>query len=215
MSLWDTIFGKPAAPGSQGGPPRQVMPPRLINTSLINPFASNFGNGNDLSDFQKSVYFFPGGNPDPAGGQTPLRDNLVDPFPVWIGVDLQMGPLKTARGHFPIPANFWLLSFFASSSSNVNGGFKVVVYDNNRRLPITLRPVDFNTLAGTGNSPLFLRVPYLLNPAGNDVKVKWTASNLETVTTNNVQFGLFGTQAIQGDPTQTSLAKRIAAALRP
>lgn len=208
MSLWNSIFGNPPRPGSQGGPPRQVMPPRLINVGVLNPYGQNFANGNDLADFQKSVYFFPGTGND----QAPLRDSLENPFPMWIAVDLQMGPLKTARGHFPIPDNFRLLNVFASSSSNVNGGFKLVLYDNSRRIPLVVRPINFNVRAGTGSSPIFERVPYNLNPAGGEVKVKFTIYNLETVAQNLVQLGLYGVQATVREAT---LRQRIAAALHP
>ena len=56
----------------------------------------------------------------------------------------------------PLPDNFTLLSFFASSSSVARGGFRVNVYDINRRIRLTERPVNFNAIAGTGSSPLFI-----------------------------------------------------------
>lgn len=180
MSFWDTLFGKTPPPGSPGGPPRQLTLPRLMNL-MVNPFAVR---GGSLANFQKDVYQY--------GGKALLRDLYKDPFPEWIGVDLVLGALKTARGHFPIPQNFYLLSYFASSSSNVKGGFKVVAYDTTRRIPLMLRPGNFNTLAGTGSSPLFNMVPYPI--VGQEPKLKWTIKNLETVAQNNIQFGIYGFQ---------------------
>src|SRR6202040_3849692 len=141
-NLWDMLFGKTPPPGMPGGPPRQLTLPRLMNL-MVNPLAIR---GGSAANFQKDVYEW--------GGVAILRDKYQNPFPEWIGVDLALGPLKTARGHFPIPANFYLLSYFASSSSSVKGGFKVVAYDTTRRMPLMLRPGNFNTLAGTGSSPL-------------------------------------------------------------
>lgn len=181
-SLWDKFFGPaPVPPGMPGGPPRQMTLPRLMNL-MVSPFATR-GMMPGM-DFQNAVYAF--------GGTAILRDAYKSPFPIWIGCDLQLGALKTARGHFPIPDNFYLLSYFASSSSNVKGGYKVVAYDTTRRMPLMLRPGNFNTLAGTGSSPLFNLVPYPI--VGKEPKIKWTVKNLETVATNNIQFGIYGFQ---------------------
>jgi len=180
-SLWDRLFGQTPPPGAPGGPPRQLTLPRLMNL-MVNPFAER-GTMPAL-DFQNAVYRF--------GGIAILKDTYKEPFPIWIGADLALGALKTARGHFPIPKNFYLLSYFCSSSSNVKGGFKVVAYDTARRMPFMLRPGNFNTLAGNGTSPLFNLVPYAID--GQEPKVKWTVKNLETVATNNIQFGMYGFQ---------------------
>ena len=64
--------------------------------------------------------------------------------------------------------------------------------DTARRMPFMLRPGNFNTLAGNGTSPLFNLVPYAID--GQEPKVKWTVKNLETVATNNIQFGMYGFQ---------------------
>lgn len=185
-NLWDMLFGKTPPPGSPGGPPRQLTLPRLMNL-MVNPEAIR---GGSAANFQKDVFQLFG-----RGDLAILRDNYKDPFPIWIGCDLQMGALKTARGHFPIPRNFYMLGYFSSSSSNVKGGYKVVTYDTGRRIALTLRPANFNALAGTGSSPLINRVPYPID--GKEPKVKWTIKNLETVATNNIQFGVFGFQVSQ------------------
>ena len=186
MSFWDTIFGKTPPPGAPGGPPRQLTLPRLLNT-LVNPYAVS---GGSVANFGKDVYRYEGYGPDIAV----LRDQFRNPFPIWIGCDLSLAALKTARGHFPIPKNFYLLNYWASSSSNVKGGFKAVFYDTNMRIALTLRPANFNTLAGTGSSPLFQHIPYLMNPLGTEVKLKWTVKNVETVSNNNIELGIYGIQ---------------------
>jgi len=188
MSFWDTLFGKTPPPGAPGGPPRQLTLPRLLNT-LINPYAIS---GGSVANFQKDVYRYP-----THGDIIWLKDKLQNPFPIWIGVDLSLGFLKTARGHFPIPKNFYLLNYFASASSNVKGGFKAVLYDTRCRIPFTLRPVNFNALAGQGSQPLFQHVPYMMNPEGKEVKLKWTVKNLETVANNNIELGIYGVQVTE------------------
>jgi len=106
----------------------------------------------------------------------------------------------------PLPDNFTLLSFFASASSVLKGGFRANVYDNNRRIRLTERPVDFNLMAGTGSSPLFLggdwgasrhAAPYAFQP--NNAQAMITIVNLETVN-NNIEFGMYGIQG--GHPVQ-------------
>jgi hypothetical protein len=203
MSLWDSIFGRTPQPGSPGGPPRQLTLPRLMNL-LVNPFAVT----GSIADFQKDVYQYK------QYGQIPiLRNGFQHPFPIWIGCSLSLGAFKTARGLFPIPANFYLLNYFASTDSNANGGFKVVVYDSNRRIAMTDRPINFNTLAGQGSAPLFQRVPYPMNVNGGEVKVKWTITSLESVATN-VEFGLYGIQVSDTDP-KTPIEQRVTQALHP
>ena len=179
-NLWDLIFGKAAPPGMPGGPRRQLSLPRLMNL-MVNPFATR---ASLVGDFQSAVYEY--------NGNAILKNGYKDPFPIWIGVDLQLAALKVARGHFPIPLNFYLLSYFASSTSNVKGGFKAIMYDTTRRIPLMLRPGNFNTLAGTGSSPMFFLRPYPIE--GQEPKIKWTIKNLETVAQNNIQLGLYGFQ---------------------
>ena len=185
-NLWDTLFGPAGAPppGTPGGPPRQLTLPRLMNL-MVNPLAIR---GGSAANFQKDIYEY--------GSGAILRNGYRDPFPIWMVADLSLGAMKTARGHFPIPRNFYLLSLFASSSSNVKGGYKVVAYDTTRRMPFMLRPGNFNTLAGNGSSPLFMKVPYPID--GKEPKIKWTVASLESVT-NNVQFGLYGFQVSQSN----------------
>jgi hypothetical protein len=75
----------------------------------------------------------------------------------------------------------------------VNDGFRVNVYDVNRRRALTIRPANFNTLAGRGGSLLFQRTAYPFGRSVNNSppQAKITIVNLETVA-NSIQFGFYG-----------------------
>lgn len=183
MGSWNISFDRPPAPG------RQLMLPRLMNL-LINPFARS----RDISgDPGGAVYLF--------GGQTILDHSLLsDQPPQWPMIEFSnpaLGTLKTGRSRILLPEDFVLLNYWASASSNVQGGFRVNIYDVNRRRSLTIRPVNFNTLAGQGSAPLFQRRPY---PFGRTIQVKGvsqppcakiTLVNLEAVA-NTIQFGFYG-----------------------
>jgi hypothetical protein len=181
--------GAPAASADGAPPLRPLMLPRIIAT-FENIFAAS---GNTPSDNQKDVYI--------SGDGSVFEGSIKGGTPSWIPCDfLPLGPSKTGRSKMPLPDNFTLLSFFASSSSVARGGFRVNVYDINRRIRLTERPVNFNAIAGTGSSPLFLggdwgasRVaqPYQFQPSNAQVMI--TIVNLEIVN-NNIEFGLYGIQ---------------------
>ena len=179
MGIWGGFLqGPPPAP-----PAKQLMLPRLMNL-LINPFAR----ARDISgDAGGAVYFF--------GGEKLLNGGLDGAGPPqWPLVEFApLGALKTGRSRILLPEDFVLLNYWASSSSNVRGGFRVMVYDVNRRMPLTLRPADFNVLAGQGNAPLILRRPYPFGKSVNNSppQAKITIVNLETVN-NTIQFGFYG-----------------------
>jgi hypothetical protein len=159
------------------------MLPRLLNL-LLNPLAKL--NHDGLANFQKSVY-------DWSKGSTLAltADGLP---PQWPLVEfIPLGPLKTGRSRIMLPEDFVLLSYFASSSSNVKGGFRVSVYDVNRRRSLTIRPVNFNTIAGNGSSPLFFQRPYPFGRSINNSppQAKIVISSLESVN-SNIQFGFYG-----------------------
>lgn len=170
----------PAAP-----PPRQLMAARLMNM-VINPFARATLDG--LGNFQRGVYFWDDGR---------LALPYTEGFPQWPMIEFfPLGPLKTGRSRILLPENFTLLSYWASSSVNVNGGFRVNVYDVNRRVALTMYPSNFNTIAGQGSAPLFMS-GYSF---GRSVKIQGVTSppqakinivNLET-SNNNIQFGFYG-----------------------
>lgn len=179
----------PPEPSPVGGPPlRQLMLPRIIAT-----FNSVFANsGNSPADNQKDVYI---------QGDGSVFDQVTGGTPTWVPCDfLPLGASKTGRSKMPLPDNFTLLAFMASSSSVARGGFRVNVYDINRRIRLTERPVNFNEIAGTGSSPLFIggdwgpsrfAFPYAFQP--DNAQVMITIVNLEIVN-NNIEFVLYGMQ---------------------
>jgi hypothetical protein len=160
---------------------KQLMLPRLMNL-LINPFARITYDG--LANFQKTVYRW--------GDWTVL--GFTADIPQWPTIEFNtLGALKTGRSRILLPDDFVLLSYWASASSNVKGGFRVMVYDVNRRIPLTIRPADFNAIAGQGSAPLFLQAPYPFGKSINNSppQAKITIVNLETVA-NLIQFGFYG-----------------------
>lgn len=183
MGWFDNLGASPAPPL------RSLTLPRLMNT-LINPFAR----GESLANFQRNVYVLDEGPIIPIEGGTPM----------WVYCEFNtLGSLKTGRTRIPMPDSFRLLSYFGSASVNTKGGFRVNVYDVNRRQRLTDRPVDLQTLAGTGNSPLFQGAelgsrrgyPYAFQDVNAQVLI--TIVNLEP-NPNLIQFGMYGIQG--GNP---------------
>jgi hypothetical protein len=179
---WFRGMGADAPPPPQ----RSLTIPRLINT-LLNPFAQS----GQAANFQKDVYLYG------DGGIYGIKNGM----PTWVYCDfLPLGPSKTGRTKINIPDSFTLLAFLASSSSIVRGGFRVNVYDVNRRRRLTERPANFNTMAGTGSSPMFMggsrssrmsADPYRFKDSNAQAMI--TIVNLETVN-NNIEFILYGVQ---------------------
>lgn len=177
MGIWGGFLQGPAP-----APLKQLMPARLMNL-LINPFARS----RDISgDPGGAVYFF--------GGDVLLDGGLKGGIPQWPLIEFApLGALKTGRSRILLPDDFVLLNYWASSSVTDHGGFRVMVYDVNRRKPLTIRPVNFNVIAGQGNAPLFQRRPYPFGRSVNNSppQAKITIVNLETVN-NTIQFGFYG-----------------------
>jgi hypothetical protein len=172
--------------GSQPRPKlRPLTLPRLINT-LINPFART----GLLSNNQKDVYVLGDGTMIAMAGGTPI----------WVYCEFNpLGSLKTGRVRIPMPDSFRLLSYFGSATVNARGGFRVNVYDVNRRQRLTDRPVNMQTLSGSGSAPLFQgstigsrqAAPYAFQPSNAQVLI--TIVNLEP-NANIIQFGMYGIQ---------------------
>ena len=179
MGIWGGFVQGPAP----AAPQRQLMPARLMNL-LINPFAR----ARDISGDTGGAVYLSGGDVllnGPLKGAGPPQWPLIEFAP--------LGALKTGRSRILLPEDFVLLNYWASSSVTDHGGFRVMIYDVNRRMPLTIRPADFNTVAGQGNAPLFLRRPYPFGKSVNNSppQAKITIVNLETVN-NTIQFGFYG-----------------------
>lgn len=172
--------------GASPAPPlRPWTLPRLINT-LINPFSRR----GTQSENQSNVYILADGTIIPIVGGAPM----------WVYCEFNpLGSLKTGRVRIPMPDSFRLLSYFGSATVNTKGGFRVNVYDMNRRVRLIDRPVNLQTLAGTGSSPLFQggtigsrqAAPYAFQEASAQVAI--TIVNLEP-NPNIIQFGMYGIQ---------------------
>ena len=176
MGIWGG-FLQPQAPT------KQLMLPRILNL-LVNPLAKLTHDG--LANFQKSVY---------AWGKGSTLGAFADGLPPqWPMIEfIPLGPGKTGRSRIMLPDDFVLLSYWASSTSNVKGGFRVSVYDVNRRRSLTVRPVNFSTIAGGGSAPLFLGRPYPFGRSINNSppQAKVMVVSLESVA-SNIQFGFYG-----------------------
>jgi hypothetical protein len=168
---------------------RPLTLPRLVNT-LINPFARTGSPSNN----QKDQYLLGDGTIIPMAGGSP----------VWVYCEFNtLGSLKTGRVRIPMPESFRLLTYFGSASVNAKGGFRVNVYDVDRRQRLTDRPVNMQTLSGNGSSPLFQgatigsrqAAPYAFKET--NAKVLITVVNLEP-NPNQIQFGMYGIQGGRG-----------------
>ncbi len=180
---WEQIFGQ--APPSPPPALRSLTLPRLMNT-LLNQFAIRGNTANN----QKDPYMLGDGSVIPIKGG----------FPIWVYTEFNtLGALKTGRVRIPMPDSFRLLSYFASASVNTKGGFRLNVYDVNRRLRLTDRPINAQSLAGNGSSPLFQggaigsrqAAPYAFQETNAQVHI--TVVNLESAP-NLIQFGMYGIQ---------------------
>lgn len=172
-------------PSQQAQALRPLTIPRWVNT-LLNQFAVR----GTIANNQKDPYILGDGTVIPIKGG----------FPMWVYCEFNtLGSFKTGRVRIPMPDSFRLLSYFGSASVNAQGGFRVNVYDVNRRLRLTDRPINFQTVAGTGSSPLFQggmtgsrqAAPYAFQETNAQLLI--TAVNLEP-NPNVIQFGMFGVQ---------------------
>jgi hypothetical protein len=156
-----------------------------MNT-LLNQFAVHV----DAVNSQRTVYVLGDGTIIPIKGGTPM----------WVYTEFNtLGANKTNRVRVQMPESFRLLTYFGSASVVTKGGFRVNVYDLNRRMRLTERPVNLQILAGTGASPLFQggslgsrqAQPYAFQDSNAQVLI--TIVNLEA-SANLIQFGMYGIQ---------------------
>jgi len=175
-----------SSPPAQG---KSLALPRLVNT-VMNAFARQFS----LANNQKFAYILGEGSVVPITGG----------FPCWAYTEFaSLGAYATARTRIPLPSAFTLLGYFGSASVNTVGGYRINVYDVNRRMRFTERPANFQNFAGTGNSPLVQGAaigsrqvqPYQFQE--EDAQALITVVNLENAS-NNIQFGFYGVQG--GNP---------------
>lgn len=152
-------------------------PVRNINTA-VNKYAVMFP-----TQDQKSVFRFGDGVDISA---------MEGEAPSWCYAEFLLVAQDSNDTRVGCPDDFVLMAILASSTVNTVGGFRLQIYDANRKMQIIKdRPVNAGAYAGNGTSPLFLRVPYPLVKRNAQLLVRVT--NLETAT-NDVQVVFFGYQ---------------------
>jgi hypothetical protein len=145
---------------------------RLMNTE-VNPFVRQF----PLSE-QKSIYLL--GDANPIG--------LEGGVPTWVFTELPaVQGFDTADTTIVLPENFWVLSLLGLSLGG--SAFKAWFYDVNRKLALMDRTVVSGALMGTGQSPLFLRVPYQFEPPEASCAIRVVN---QTNTVNDIMVALYG-----------------------
>lgn len=156
--------------------------PYSLSQTLIHPLARML----PIQREQEQVYRLAERVP-PAGA-------LSDHAPTWEAVNLVLNARSTLQARVNVQRDFTLLALLASTSSNVNGGFRAQLYDTKKQLRFADRGVPVANIAGTqggGGLPasFFLREPYEFDQPDSQVLV--LVQNLETVT-NTVQLVLYG-----------------------
>lgn len=113
--------------------------------------------------------------------------------PVWEAATVTLNARGTLQVRVNLQRDFTLIAIAANSSSNVNGGFRVQLYDLKKRLRFADRGVNFATFAGSvappTSSPLFLREPWRFDLP--DSQLLLNVQNLEAVA-NTVQVVFYG-----------------------
>jgi hypothetical protein len=141
------------------------------------------------------------------GERLPPSGGLFDHSPTWEAVNLVLTAGATLQARVNVQRDFTLLAIMASSSSQVNGGFRAQFFDTKKELRFMERNAAQNLIAGsvfgagTLTDPFFLREPYEFDQADSQILV--SAQNLETVT-NIIQIVFYGValRFNQASPTQ-------------
>lgn len=89
---------------------------------------------------------------------------LYDHGPVWEAIEWVLNPLDTLQARVNLQRDYTFVSMAATCTSNVNGGFRIILYDLKKRYRFFDRPVNFANFAGpigpTAGAAFFLREPY-------------------------------------------------------
>lgn len=109
--------------------------------------------------------------------------------PTWEAVNAVLAARSTLQMRVNLQRDFHLLALAASSSSNVNGGFRAQMFDSLKRRRFADRGVNFANIAGGAVAGFYLRDPYRFDQPDSQVLVMM--QNLETVQ-NTVQLVLYG-----------------------
>ncbi len=157
--------------------------PYSLSQTLLHPLARML----PLQRQQSQVYRL--------GERVPPSGGLAEHNPTWEAVNLVLQARGTLQARINVQRDFTLLALLATTSSNVNGGFRAQLYDTKKQLRMADRGVQFANIAGSqfggaaNPGSFFLREPYEFDQPDSQVLV--LVQNLETVT-NTIQLVLYG-----------------------
>ena len=158
-------------PGSQ---------PYTLRTVMQHPLSRMLPKGN----YQMQVYRLAERIPPSA---------LADHGPVWEAVEWLVNPLDTLQARVNLQRDFTWLAFTASCTSNLNGGFRVQMYDIKKRYRFADRGVNFANFAGPVGPNVaggfFLREPYRFEIPDSQYLIE--VQNFESVQ-NRISMALYG-----------------------
>lgn len=122
---------------------------------------------------------------------------LDDHAPMWEAIEALMDPLDTVQLRVNLQRDFTWLSKTSNCTSNLNGGFRVQVYDIKKRYRFADRSINFANFAGpvnnagAANSPacFFFREPYRFEIPDSQVLLQ--VQNFEQAP-NTVMLAFYG-----------------------
>ena len=157
--------------------------PYSLSQTLLHPLARML----PLQREQSQVYRL--------GERLPPSGPLHHYCPTWEAVNLVLAARGSLQARVNLQRDFFLMAIMASTSSNVNGGFRAQFYDTKKQLRFADRGVQYALIAGSvsggASNPasFFLREPYEFDQADSQILVM--AQNIETVT-NTIQIVFYG-----------------------
>jgi hypothetical protein len=112
--------------------------------------------------------------------------------PRWEVVNAVIAAQQTYQTKVDLMPDFHLLALLGSASVNLNGGFRVQLYDQTRRIRLQGRGIQFPNWGGNAFGDFFLREPYPFDMPRSQVMV--VLQNMEAAA-NTVQIVLYGVAA--------------------
>lgn len=117
--------------------------------------------------------------------------------PVWETTRWTLDAFATQQSRVNLQRDFTLISVSAKCSSNLQGGFRLQMYDLKKRYRFQDRGIDFGNLAGPvqidgapkGGAAFFLREPYRFEVPDSQIYIE--CQNLESVP-NTISFAVYG-----------------------
>jgi hypothetical protein len=152
---------------------------KLLHGEFVNPFTRML----PLKGTQYDVYRM--GEKSPPG--------LEGYQPRWEVVNAVILALQTIQVRIDIMSDFHLMALLASSTSNLQGGFRMHLYDQLKQQRIGGdRGLQFPNIGGNSAAPFFLSEPYRFDLPKSQMLVQ--LQNMEDAT-NTVQLAVYGVAA--------------------